>query len=62
VPFAPCFKCILRVSDCTAGTAHLQHTLRTFHAQNLDGKCARELATSEAIFELLDEPKTAFTY
>ena len=31
-------------------------------AQNLDGKCARELATSEAVFELLDQPKTAFTY
>ena len=30
--------------------------------QNLDGKCARELATSDAVFELLDEPKTAFTY
>ncbi|KAK9837321.1 hypothetical protein WJX81_006094 [Elliptochloris bilobata] len=27
--------------------------------RNLDGKCARELATSDLIFELLDEPKTA---
>ena len=41
---------------------HLTCTFAAACLQNLDGKCARELATSDAVFELLDEPKTAFTY